>query len=627
PQISEPLFSTQKNNHPAIVLTAPIFDATGKMTCILSGGIDLLKDNFLGKLATVKIGENGYLYLYNTDRTIIVHADKRSTLARDIASGVNSLFDRAIDGFEGTGETVDSTGVNLLSSFRRLKTTGWILAANYPQAEAYAPVYRSRWYLLAALFVVLSCLILVVWAFMRHLTAPLLTFTRHVEMLAVSRNELEPIRIETRDEIGTLANVFNQMVAEVNSQKKAVVEQQEFCRNLLQNSAVPTFVIDSSHRVVIWNKACEQLTGTNASDMVGTDGQWKPFYETQRPVLADMVMDGNLTEHLPSFYSKYDRSPFTADGLHAEGWFSATTSEKRFAVFDAIPVRNSDGKTIAAIETLQDITELKLTAEALRTLSQAIEQTPIIIVITNREGIIEYVNPHFTKVTGYSTEEAIGQNPRLLKSDWHPDIFYQELWATIFGGNEWHGEFRNKRKNGELYWEAASVSPVKNDAGVISHFIAVKEDVTERKWAEEELRRSDEHVRLLLQSTAEAIYGVNLLGKCTFANPACARLLGYMHPDEFLGKNMHHLIHHTRADGTPYPVDDCPMYRVFGKDEGIHLDTAVLWRADGTSFPAEFWAYPQRSGNEVVGAVVTFLDITERKRAEEELLESTAAAE
>lgn len=258
--------------------------------------------------------------------------------------------------------------------------------------------------------------------------------------------------------------------------------------------------------------------------------------------------------------------------------------------------------------------------ELLHVLLLAVEQSSAAIVITNRDGIIEYVNPHFTKVTGYSAGEAVGQNPRILKSGWHTPTFYRELWRTLLAGEEWHGEFHNMRKNGEIYLEDASIAPVKNAAGGITHFIGVKEDVSERRWAEEELKISHEQVQLLLDSTAEAIYGISLLGRCTFANPACARMLGYADPDELLDKPMHELIHHTHRDGTPFPAKECRMKSVFqGEGVGCHVVDEVLWRADGTCFDAEYWAYPQRSGGQVVGGVVTFVDVTERKLVEEEL--------
>ena len=145
-----------------------------------------------------------------------------------------------------------------------------------------------------------------------------------------------------------------------------------------------------------------------------------------------------------------------------------------------------------------------------------------------------------------------------------------------------------------------------------------------RNWrrgasAVEDLVTSREQIHLLLESTAEAIYGVNLLGCCSFVNPACVRLLGYDCAEELLGRQMHELCHHTRADLTPFPVEQCRISNSFQDGSGIHLDDEFFYRKDGSRFPVECWSYPQFKNGEVVGAVVTFLDITERKRTEEAL--------
>jgi PAS domain S-box-containing protein len=134
--------------------------------------------------------------------------------------------------------------------------------------------------------------------------------------------------------------------------------------------------------------------------------------------------------------------------------------------------------------------ELTTINELALKLSRAVEQSPATVVITDATGSIEYVNPKFTEITGYTDQEAYGQNPRVLKSGEHPPEFYKELWDTISSGHEWRGEFCNRRKDGQLYWEAASISPVRNDAGKITHYVAVKEDVTARKQAEQELREA-----------------------------------------------------------------------------------------------------------------------------------------
>jgi two-component system, sensor histidine kinase and response regulator len=133
---------------------------------------------------------------------------------------------------------------------------------------------------------------------------------------------------------------------------------------------------------------------------------------------------------------------------------------------------------------------------------------------------------------------------------------------------------------------------------------------------------SGELAKILLTSTAEAIYGIDMLGDCTFCNSACLRLLGYKNQVALIGRNMHTLMHHTRPDGTPYPSGECRIYLAFRRGEGSHVDDEVVWRVDGTSFPVEYWSYPIRENNILTGAVVTFIDISERRRAEHALQQS-----
>jgi two-component system sensor histidine kinase/response regulator len=133
--------------------------------------------------------------------------------------------------------------------------------------------------------------------------------------------------------------------------------------------------------------------------------------------------------------------------------------------------------------------------------------------------------------------------------------------------------------------------------------------------------------KLLLDSTAQAIYGIDCQGVCMFCNPACAQLLGYEKAEDLLGRNMHDLIHHTRGDGNPYPADECRIFQAFRDGQGVHVDNEVLWRADGTSFPAEYWSNPMCGDGRLIGTVVTFLDVSERKRIEVELRQAKEAAE
>src|SRR5580704_547587 len=151
----------------------------------------------------------------------------------------------------------------------------------------------------------------------------------------------------------------------------------------------------------------------------------------------------------------------------------------------------------------------------------------------------------------------------------------------------------------------------------------LQQEISARELTEAALRTSDERTRLLLDSTAEAIYGLDREGRCTFCNSASLRMLGYKDPSELLGNKMHETIHHTHADGRPYPAADCWIMEAALCDMPVHVDTEVFWRSDGTSFPAEYWAYPVRRNDQVVGSVVTFMDITERRQNEAALSERT----
>ena len=154
-------------------------------------------------------------------------------------------------------------------------------------------------------------------------------------------------------------------------------------------------------------------------------------------------------------------------------------------------VRHPDRSLHYVVALLEDITERKQAEEQLRQLSRAVEQSPASIVITDPTGAISYVNPKFSQLTGYSLAEALGQNPRILKSDHTSPAEYAGLWQTISAGQTWHGEFLNKKKNGELYWELAAISPITDAAGRVMHYLAVKEDITNRKQVEAALRESN----------------------------------------------------------------------------------------------------------------------------------------
>ena len=159
-------------------------------------------------------------------------------------------------------------------------------------------------------------------------------------------------------------------------------------------------------------------------------------------------------------------------------------TEIRHLHVQVAPFREADGTISGAVISGRDITEIKHAEMQLHKFLQAIEQSSASVVITNPDGYIEFVNPKFSEITGYTFSESIGKNPRILKSGKQPQSFYEELWKTLSSGTAWKGEFLNKKKNGELYWESALISPIKNEVGEIINYLAVKDDITERKRTE-----------------------------------------------------------------------------------------------------------------------------------------------
>lgn len=241
-------------------------------------------------------------------------------------------------------------------------------------------------------------------------------------------------------------------------------------------------------------------------------GMWDWNIHTNKVIFSQLVADMlgyELSELEPVFdFWKSLIHPDDVDGvmkslqLHLDGMTEHYEHEYRVVARDGNWKWISDrGKVLEwddkdrplrALGTHLDITERKLSEEKTAKLHKAVEKSPVSIVITDKTGSIEYVNPEFSRLTGYSFEEAIGKKTNILQSGWHSDEFYHNLWSTINRGDVWFGEFLNRKKDNTTYWEKANISSIKNENGEITHFVAVKEDVTEMKLMVEDLQRAKE---------------------------------------------------------------------------------------------------------------------------------------
>ena len=244
------------------------------------------------------------------------------------------------------------------------------------------------------------------------------------------------------------------------------------------------------------------------------------------------------------------------------------------------------------------------------------DAVPDATVILDSEGLIRQVNHAAAKLASKAVENLLGRHVHHIFHPSHIPLSVCPLCQAIQNNEAVASLELASTEQGRWYdYSLSTITGTEHMHGVVQ----VMRDVTQKRKALQAMREMDDQLRLLLDSTAEAIYGVDNKGLCTFANPACLRILGYEDMEEILGREMHQLIHHSHSSGEHYPVEDCKIYRAFREGKGAHVDDEVLWRKDGSSFPAEFWSYPIKKDGEVVGAVVTFLDISQRREAEQEL--------
>ena len=264
--------------------------------------------------------------------------------------------------------------------------------------------------------------------------------------------------------------------------------------------------------------------------------------------------------------------------------------------------RNGKGRH-AHLVTLRDITERKENEQELRKLHRAVTESPSMVMITDSRGNIEYVNPKFSEISGYTFAEAVGKNPRFLKSGEVPPEKYAELWKTITRGDTWRGEMINRKKNGELYWESASIAPITDVEGNIINFIAVTEDITERKRLEAEL----EHIASIPQLNPNPILELDDTGRMTYSNKAAAEII------RNAGK--------TDSDNPFKPDDLQEILQDLKEQKALQYSRKV--EINGTIFGEYIYLAPQFNAVRIYA-----MEITEQVRAEEkiEILNTDLAA-
>lgn len=272
------------------------------------------------------------------------------------------------------------------------------------------------------------------------------------------------------------------LLAYTHEKRKLAEAQRDYdwrFRNALENISLAAVILDPSGNIIFCNDCLLGITEWRAKQVIGRN--WiDTFIVPEHQQETRTMLMNNISRG--TFPDCYETEIQTRHGKRR------LISWHNLLSFD----RNGNISGLTCIG--EDVTESRQSEEQLRKLSRAVEQSPVSVMITDTKGNIEYLNPKFSQLTGYALHEVIGRNPRLLKSGATSPDEYKRLWEAICAGGEWRGELHNKKKSGELYWESASISAIKNLDGVITHYLAVKEDITDRKRLEQQVAERNREI-------------------------------------------------------------------------------------------------------------------------------------
>jgi PAS domain S-box-containing protein len=413
---------------------------------------------------------------------------------------------------------------------------------------------------------------------------------------------------------------FRGVICDITERKKAeeaILESEEKLSQIVHGSSIPTFVIDSNHVITHWNRACESLTGFPAEEMINTRRQWMPFYSEERPVMADLVADRSLEKDIERYYFKrYKKSSVIDEAYEAEDFFPHLGEGGRWLFFTAAPLRNSEGRIIGAIETLQDITEQKIFENSLQESEKKyrmlVETMNEGIVMVDEKNLVTFTNDKFRQMIGYSKDEIIGNSLESLICEEERQKFLNEMKKRREGYQEKY-EIALQSSGGNRVYTIVSPRLILDENNRYAGSFGIFTDITKRKEMEEELRYSEERYRTIFETSGSAMIIIEEDMIISQANKETERMTGYSRDEivgnkkftEFLPKNQIDrlvMYHHLRRKD-PNSVPNQYEFNFISRSGEERDAIAIISLISGTNV-----------------SVVSIQDITERRRLEMEIL-------
>ena len=396
-------------------------------------------------------------------------------------------------------------------------------------------------------------------------------------------------------------------ITERKQTEEALMQSEARFRTIFEESAMGIILMDLTGHPLQTNPAFQRMIGYSENElhaMSFTDFTHPDHRENDWQVFCELLED-----KLQSIY-QIEKRYVRKDGQIV--WARLTLSL----------IKDIQGQPQYTVAMVQDITESRQAEEALRDSEAQLREAQHVA------GLGSSIWDVTTDTTVWSPEmyQIMGFDASQPPPG-HADrsrVYTPDSWARLSHAVEralvaqepYDLEVQFMRGDGTVRWGHAQGTPVCDDHGRVIRLSGTLQDITERKLVAERIKASEEEYLLLLNSTAEGIFGIDMNGACTFCNPAALRILGYARSEELLGTDMHQRLHHSYADGSPYPVDRCPIRTSVLEGKGSHVDDEVMWRKDGSSFLAEYWSHPVFKAGKAAGGVITFLDISDRRRAE-----------
>ncbi|MHB1106405.1 MAG: PAS domain S-box protein [Lutibacter sp.] len=410
------------------------------------------------------------------------------------------------------------------------------------------------------------------------------------------------IKVEEVLEKMFLENQLNLKIEELIIAKEKAEKNEEKLK-ILSNLAFEGILIHDTLLALDFNASFLKMFGYEQSELLG---------KNMKNILFPKKHHKTILEER----ARINTLPYEIEGIKKDGTiFPIEIVAKNFI--------DKTNKTIR-VAAIRDITERRKSAIENKKLVTAIEQSANTIIITDDIGNIEYTNPKFTEITGYSAAEVLGKNPRVLSTGKQPKEFYSNLWQTITAGNIWKGEFQNKAKNGNFYWERTTITPIKNEAGEISSYLAIKEDISKNKEAEEKLQKATEEIeksekkfRELFEKSGDAILIIKN-GVFVECNQATLKMLGHKKYEDVLNLQPSDLSPKFQPDGLSSSEKAEALIKIT-LEKGTHRFEWWHTKSNGELFPVEvlLTTIENEPDNQIIHCV--WRDITERKLAENEL--------